>query len=108
MFSVLVFTVIFGSVAKLPSDGIPYPLFSFAAMMPWLYFSTALTNTTNSVVLGQGLLTKVYFPRLVLPLASVAGGMGDLAVQFVLLLGMMFWYGTMPTWTVLLVPLLSR
>ena len=103
--SVLVFTVIFGMVAKLPSDGIPYPLFSFAAMMPWLYFSTALTNATNSVVLGQDLLTKVYFPRLVLPLASIVGGLGDLAIQFVLLVGLMFWYGVVPTWTVLLVPL---
>jgi lipopolysaccharide transport system permease protein len=104
VFSVLVFTVIFGRVAKLPSDGIPYPLFSFAAMMPWLYFSNALTNATNSVVGGQALLTKVYFPRLVLPLASVAGGMADLAIQFVLLLGLMFWYAVVPTWTVLLVP----
>jgi lipopolysaccharide transport system permease protein len=110
IFSVLVFTIIFGRVANLPSDGIPYPLFSFAAMMPWLYFSTALNNATNSVVLGQNLLTKVYFPRLVLPLASVAGGMGDLAIQFVLLLGMMCRYRilgliAMPTWTVLLAPL---
>ena len=103
--SVLVFTVIFGMVAKLPSDGIPYPLFSFAAMMPWLYFSTALTNATNSVVLGQGLLTKVYFPRLVLPLASVCSGLGDLAIQFVLLLLLMFWYHVAPTWAVALVPL---
>jgi lipopolysaccharide transport system permease protein len=105
IFSVVVFTVIFGHVAKLPSDGIPYPLFSFAAMMPWLYFSTALANATNSVVLSQGLLTKVYFPRLVLPLASIASGLGDFAIQFVILIGLMLWYGVAPTWAVLLVPL---
>ncbi len=103
--SVLVFTVVFGMVARLPSDGIPYPLFSFAAMMPWLYFSTALANATNSVVSGSSLLTKVYFPRIVLPLASVASGVADLAIQFVLLIGLMLWYGIAPTWTVLLVPL---
>jgi lipopolysaccharide transport system permease protein len=103
--SVLVFTVVFGMVARLPSDGIPYPLFSFAAMMPWLYFSNALANTTNSVVGGSGLLTKVYFPRLVLPLASIAGGLADLGIQFVLLIGLMLWYGVVPTWAVVLVPL---
>ena len=103
--SVLVFTVIFGMVARMPSDGIPYPLFSFAAMMPWLYFSTALANATNSVVGSSAILTKVYFPRLVLPLASVAGGLADLAIQFVLLLGLMFWYGVVPTWSMLFVPL---
>jgi lipopolysaccharide transport system permease protein len=103
--SVLVFTVIFGMVAKLPSDGIPYPLFSFAAMMPWLYFSNALTNATNSVVLSGPLLTKVYFPRLVLPLASVASGLADLGIQFVLLSGLMLWYGVTPGWAVILTPL---
>lgn len=103
--SVLVFTVIFGMVARLPSDGLPYPLFSFAAMMPWLYTSGALASTTNSVVLGSGLLSKVYFPRLVLPLASVASGLGDFAIQFVLLILLMAWYGIMPGWTVLLAPL---
>lgn len=103
--SVLVFTVIFGMVAKLPSDGIPYPLFSFAAMMPWLYFANALTNATNSVVVNGGLLTKVYFPRVVLPLASVASGLADLGIQFVLLLGLMFWYGVAPGWTLLVMPL---
>ena len=103
--SVVVFTVIFGMIAKLPSDGIPYPLFSFAAMMPWLYFSTALANATNSVVAAQNLLTKVYFPRLVLPLASIASGLGDFAIQFVVLIGLMCWYRVAPSWTVLLVPL---
>jgi lipopolysaccharide transport system permease protein len=103
--SVLVFTVIFGMIARLPSDGIPYPLFSFAAMMPWLYFSTALTNATNSVVGGSGLLTKVYFPRLVLPLSSIASGLADLGIQFVLLFLLMLWYRVVPTWSLVFVPL---
>ena len=105
VFSVVVFTVIFGMVAQLPSDGIPYPLFSFAAMMPWLYFSGALAGATGSVVGGGGLLTKVYFPRLILPLASVASGLADLGIQFILLLLLMLWYHVTPTWTVILVPL---
>ncbi len=103
--SVLVFTVIFGMVAKLPSDGVPYPLFSFAAMMPWLYFTGALGSATNSVVGGQGLLTKVYFPRLVLPLSGVMVGLVDFVIQFALLVPLMLWYGVLPGWTMLLVPL---
>ena len=105
VFSVVVFTVIFGRIAKLPSDGIPYPLFSFAAMMPWLYFSGALAGATNSVVTGSALLTKVYFPRLILPLATVTTGLVDLAIQFVLLVGLMLWYGVVPSWAILLAPL---
>ena len=103
--SVLVFTAIFGMVAHLPSDGLPYPLFSFAALMPWLYFSNALAGTTNSVVGGSALLTKVYFPRLVLPLSGAASGLADLAIQFALLIGLMVWYGLPPTWAMLAVPL---
>jgi lipopolysaccharide transport system permease protein len=103
--SVLVFTAIFGMVAQLPSDGLPYPLFSFAAMLPWLYFSTALTNATNSVVSGSAIVTKVYFPRLILPLASIASGLAEVAIQLILLLGLMLWYGVLPKWTVLFVPL---
>jgi lipopolysaccharide transport system permease protein len=105
VFSVVVFTVIFGTVAKLPSDGIPYPLFSFAAMMPWLYFSQALASATNSLVGGSALVTKVYFPRLILPFSSVISGLVDFAIQLALLLPLMYWYGVAPTWTILLVPL---
>ena len=105
VFSVVVFTIIFGNVAQLPSDGLPYALFSFAGMMPWLYFSGCLGGVTGSIVGGAGLFTKVYFPRLILPLASVCGGLADLLIQFVLLLGLMLWFGVMPTWTVVFVPL---
>lgn len=101
----LVFTVIFGYVAQLPSDGIPYPLFSFSALLPWTYFSGCLTASTNSVVFGSTLITKVYFPRLVLPISSVIVGLVDFAIQFVILIGLLFWYGFVPTWGLLLVPL---
>ncbi len=103
--SVLVFTLVFGVVAHLPSDGIPYPLFSLAAMLPWLYFSTALTNATNSVIGSGALLTKVYFPRLILPIASVVVGLADVAIQFVLLIGLMFWFGVVPGFQIMLMPL---
>jgi lipopolysaccharide transport system permease protein len=103
--SVLVFTIIFGKVARLPSDGIPYPLFTFAAMIPWLYFAGALNDTTHSVVLSSHLLTKVYFPRLIIPLSTVLTGLVDCAIQFVLLLGLMSWYGIAPAWTIVFAPL---
>jgi len=102
--SMVIFTVIFGRVAKLPSDGIPYPIFSFAAMLPWLYFSTCVTGTTESVVRGGGLLTKVYFPRLILPLSTIATGLVEFVIQFGVLLVMMAFYGITPTWGLLLLP----
>src|SRR5262249_25009067 len=88
----------------LPSDGVPYPLFCYAGLLPWMYFAGCLTGVSNSVVHNSHLLTKVYFPRLVLPLANLASGLVDLAVQFVLLLGLMLWYGMLPAWPVLLIP----
>ncbi len=102
--SMLIFTLIFGRVAKLPSDGIPYPVFSFAALLPWMYFAAALTAASASVVGGSTILTKVYFPRLVFPLTGVITGYVDLAIQMVVLAGLMAWYGVAPTWAVVLVP----
>jgi lipopolysaccharide transport system permease protein len=104
VFSMVVFTLIFGKVANLPSDGLPYPLFCYGALLPWLYFSGCLTGSSNSVVQSSHLLTKVYFPRLILPLTSVASGLVDFAVQLVLLAGLMAWYRVVPGWGVLLVP----
>lgn len=104
VFSVAVFTLIFGRVAKLPSDGLPYSLFAFAGLLPWMYFSSCLAGSTNSIVSGSGLLTKVYFPRLILPLASVVSGLMDLGVQFVLLLALMLCLGVMPGLGLLLAP----
>jgi lipopolysaccharide transport system permease protein len=102
--SMLIFTFIFGRVANFPSDGAPYAIFSFAALLPWMYFSGALSGVTNSVVSSQQLLTKVYFPRLVLPLANAAVGLAELAVQAVVLALLMIWYRFSPGWQILCVP----
>ncbi len=104
--SVLTFDVVFGRMAKLESDGFPYPLFALAALIPWTYFSSTLSSVSSSVVGASGMLTKVYFPRLILPLASLGAGLADLAIQLAILAGMMAWFGYAPGWTLLLLPLL--
>ncbi len=104
--TMVIFSVIFGALAKLPSDGIPYPVFSYAALLPWQLFSNALTHAGTSLVGNANLLTKVYFPRLVIPLSAVAAGLVDFAISFVVLLGLMLWYGIVPAWTMLWLPLL--
>jgi lipopolysaccharide transport system permease protein len=106
LFTMVVFTIFFGRLAKVPSDGIPYPLFVLVALLPWQLFAYALTQSSNSLVNEQRLITKVYFPRLIVPLASVISGVADFAVAFVLVLGMMAWYGVAPSWNMLAVPLL--
>jgi lipopolysaccharide transport system permease protein len=98
------FTLFFGRLAKLPSQGLPYPVFYFAALVPWAYFSQALINSTNIVVENQHLITKVYFPRLVLPLAAVSAGLVDFAVGFVVMLVLTLSYGFRPTRAALLLP----
>jgi lipopolysaccharide transport system permease protein len=92
LFTMLLFSVIFGRLANLPSDDVPYPLFSLAGLLPWQLFAYALTQSSNSVVAEQRLITKVYFPRLLVPLASVLSGLADFAVAFVLLLALMIGY----------------
>jgi lipopolysaccharide transport system permease protein len=106
LLSMGVFTLFFGRLAKLPSDGLPYPLFYFAALAPWSYFSTALSSTTSVVVDNQRIITKVYFPRLILPLSSVASGLVDFAIAFVVLIMMVAGYGLRPGAQVLWLPLL--
>jgi lipopolysaccharide transport system permease protein len=91
--SMVVFTIIFGRFAKIPSDGLPYQVFSLTALVPWSYFSTALTSSSNSLVMQSSLVTKVYFPRLVIPSAAVLGAMVDCVIAFVVLLVLMLWYG---------------
>jgi lipopolysaccharide transport system permease protein len=103
--TMLVFSIFFGKLAKVPSDGIPYPVFSFCALLPWQLFAHALTESSNSLVSNQRLITKVYFPRLVIPLAAVLGGLVDFGIAFVVLVGMMFYYGIVPTAAVLTLPL---
>ena len=104
LLTMLVFTLFFGRLAKVPSDGIPYPLFSYTALLPWQLFAYALTESSNSVVANERLITKVYFPRLVVPLASILSGLVDFVIAFTLVMGMMVWYGVRPTWAVLTLP----
>ncbi len=102
--SVIIFALVFGRLAHLPSDGVPYPLFAMAALLPWSYFSSALSGVSSSVTGSGHLLTKVYFPRLILPLASLGSGLADLGLQFLLLIGLMAWFGFAPGWQILLLP----
>lgn len=111
LFTMAIFSVIFGRLARLPSDGLPYPIFAYCALLPWQLFAFALNESSNSVVANQRLLTKVYFPRLLMPIASVCVGLVDFAISFFVLLGMMAYYGivpgaafwTIPLWTLLAV-----
>ena len=102
VFSMIVFTVIFGKLAKVSSDGVPYTIFSFTALVPWTYFSNALTDSTASLVTNANLISKVYFPRLVLPLAAVVAKLVDFSIAMVLLFGMMAWFQIMPTISILM------
>ncbi len=104
MLTMLVFSVFFGRLAGVPSDGIPYPIFAFTALLPWQLFSHAVSESGNSLVMNQQLLTKVYFPRLVIPLAAVLAGIVDFAIAFVVLLGMLVYYGIAPTPAFLMLP----
>lgn len=104
LMTMIIFTMVFGKFANMPSDGLPYPIFTFAALLPWTYFSKALSQSVSSVVADANLITKVYFPRLLLPLAAVVGGLIDFAIAFVFLLGMMAWYGLAPHSSILLLP----
>ena len=100
------FTLIFGRLAKLPSNGLPYPVFYFAAVVPWAYFSTALQKCTSIIVDNQNVITKVYFPRLVLPIAAVSSGLVDFSIGFVVMIALTLSYGLRPTIATLLLPVL--
>lgn len=106
VFSMIVFSVVFGGLAKVPSDGTPYPIFSYAALIPWTYFSTAMTFSTQSLISGMGIFTKVYFPRLIIPLTPVLSKLVDFGISFVILFILMAWYKIAPTINVLWIPLL--
>lgn len=104
--TMIVFSFIFGRLAKLPSDGIPYPILVFAAMLPWQFFASSLTEASNSLISNANMLSKIYFPRLVLPTSAVIVSLVDFLISFVILAAMMAWYGIWPTWHLLaLVPL---
>jgi len=104
-FTMVVFSLFFGRLAKVPSDGVPYPIFSFAALVPWTFFATSLINSSNSLVGSANLIKKVYFPRLAIPIATVLSGLVDFAIAFVMLIGMMLWYGIPLTVHTLWLPL---
>jgi len=103
-FTMVVFSIFFGRLAKMPSDGIPYPIFSYAALVPWTFFANGLTQSSNSLVGSANLITKVYFPRLTIPIATVLAGLIDFVIAFVVLLGMMVWFRIVPTWNVVWLP----
>ena len=102
--TMVVFTVIFGHVARLPSDGLPYPIFSYCGLLPWTFFAYAMGQAADSLVGNAHLISKVYFPRLVIPIAASLAGLLDCAIAFVVLLGMMIVYGLTPTPALLTVP----
>ncbi len=105
-FTMVVFSLFFGKLAKVPSDGIPYPIFAYAALVPWTFFANGLSQSSNSLVGSANLIKKVYFPRLVVPLSSVFSGVVDFVLAFIVLLGMMAYFGTWPTINALYLPLL--
>jgi lipopolysaccharide transport system permease protein len=106
LITMMIFTVIFSHLARLPSDGIPYPIFAYTALLPWSYFASAFGRAGNSLLADAHLLEKVYFPRLFLPLCAVVAPLVDFLFSFVVLVGMVFWYGITPTWGVLALPFL--
>jgi len=103
--TMVVFTVVFGNLAKLPSQGAPYPILVFAGMLPWQFFSSALSECSNSLITNANLISKVYFPRLVVPASAVIVSFVDFMVSGMILLGLMAWYNFVPSWRILTLPL---
>jgi lipopolysaccharide transport system permease protein len=104
IFTMVIFSLFFGRLASIPSDGLPYPIFSFAALVPWTFFANALTQASNSLVVSGDMLKKIYFPRLALPIATVFAGVVDFVLAFIVLLGIMLFYGFVPTVNVVWLP----
>lgn len=101
LLTMVVFTVVFGKFAKLPSEGVPYPILVYAAMLPWQFFSNSLNESSNSLITNSNLLSKVYFPRLILPASAVIIGIVDFLISFVILIGLMVWFRFAPHWRLL-------
>lgn len=106
LLTMMVFSLFFGRLAKVPSDGLPYPIFAFTALVPWGFFSTSLTQSSNSLVGNANLIKKVYFPRLVVPLSCSASALVDMGIAFLVLLGFMAGYRVVPTWNMIWLPAL--
>src|SRR5215471_17161008 len=105
-FAMLIFTLFFGRLAGVPSDGVPYPLFAYAGLLPWIFFSNAVTNSGNSLIGSSNLITKVYFPRMIIPGAAVAAGLVDFGIAFVILVALMLYYGVPLSVGMLMLPVL--
>jgi lipopolysaccharide transport system permease protein len=105
LMTMVIFTVIFGQFARIPSDGLPYSIFTYTALLPWQYFSQAISRSSDSLVASAHLITKIYFPRLIIPISAVLAPLVDLAIAFVVLLGMMAWFGIPPYWNALFLSL---
>lgn len=106
LLTTLIFTIFLGKLARVPSDGIPYPLFVYAAMLPWTFFASAVTSCSSSLVGNANLITKIYFPRLLMPAAAVAARILDFGIAFIILIGLMLYYRVAVSWMLLLLPLL--
>lgn len=106
LMTMVIFTVVFGNFAKIPSDDLPYPIFAYTALVPWTYFSQAISRSANSVVASANLVSKVYFPRLIIPTSAAMAPMVDFGLAFVVLLGMMAYFRIVPTWGIVTLPLL--
>jgi len=104
VFTMVVFSLFFGRLAKIPSDGIPYPIFAYAALVPWTFFANGLSQSSNSLVGSAELITKVYFPRLIIPVSSILSGLIDFAIAFAVFILMALYYGIYPTTSILLLP----
>lgn len=104
-FAMVIFTLFFGNLAKMPSDGVPYPIFAYAALLPWTLFSESIIRSTNTMVMNSNIIKKVYFPRMALPISSVLSPVLDFTIAFVILILMMIYYGMMPTFNVIWLPI---
>lgn len=103
--TMIVFTVVFGTLAKLPSEGVPYPILVFAGMLPWQFFANSLSECSNSLITNSNLISKVYFPRLIVPTSAVVVSFVDFMISGIILLGLMAWYNFVPSWRILTLPL---
>jgi len=103
--TMIVFTVVFGNIAKLPSQGVPYPILVFSAMLPWQFFSNSLSECSNSLITNSNLISKIYFPRLIVPTSAVVVSFVDFMISGIILLGLMAWYNFVPSWRILTLPL---
>lgn len=105
-FTMVVFSIFFGRLAEIPSDGLPYPIFSYAALTPWAFFANGVTKSMQSLVSSSNMIKKIYFPRLAIPISAVLSGLPDFVLAFTVLLGLMFYYGIVPSIAVVYLPLL--